>query len=87
MANWETSDDNMICKLIGDSRRVTRILINLVKNSIKYTGKNGKIQIDARYFIEQKELQISVQDSGLGISKEDLPHVFTRFGKLKRTAA
>ncbi len=63
--------------VVGDSSRVRQILDNLVDNAYNYTPKNGTIHIN----IQQKngELQVDVQDNGVGISLEDQPRVFERF--------
>ena len=69
---------------MGDARRVKQILINLVRNSIKFT-ESGVIFISVSYDFEDN-LNICVQDTGVGIAKKDIGQVFTRFGKLQRTA-
>ena len=71
--------------LIGDSRRLKQVLINLVKNAMKFTQR-GKIEIKVCYLEVQKMLVIHVEDNGTGIADEDFPKLFTRFGKLQRTA-
>ena len=61
-------------------------MINLVKNALKFT-KKGLIRIKAAYRPEPDFLLIvHVEDSGVGIESQDLPKLFTRFGKLQRTA-
>ena len=69
---------------MGDARRVKQILINLVRNSIKFT-ESGVIFISVSYDFDDN-LFICVQDTGVGIAKKDIGQVFTRFGKLQRTA-
>lgn len=60
--------------------------MNLVKNALKFT-KKGSIVIQVSYRDEPEHLLIvHVKDSGSGIAKEDFPKLFTRFGKLHRTA-
>jgi signal transduction histidine kinase len=63
--------------VLGDSARVRQILDNLVDNAYNYTPKNGSIHIT----IQQKEgeLQVDVQDSGVGIAPEDQDRIFERF--------
>ena len=67
--------------LVGDIRRFKQVLINLVKNAIKFT-KSGHIKIKVCYNSNQYKLVVHVEDTGQGITKEDLPKLFTRFGKL-----
>lgn len=53
---------------------------------MKFTNKGG-IRIKASYNPIEQELVIHVVDSGAGIEKEDIEKLFSRFGKLQRTAA
>ena len=62
-----------------------QVLINLVKNAKKFTPK-GTIEILAAYDYEEGCLYVHVKDTGKGIAEEDLRKLFTRFGKLQRTA-
>ena len=71
--------------LYGDERSLKQVLINLVKNALKFT-QEGSIEIKANYRTYHDMLVIHVCDSGAGIDTEDFPKIFTRFGKLHRTA-
>ena len=70
--------------LLGDSRRFLQVLINLLKNAFKFTS-SGSISLNVCYDIT-KRLRVSVSDTGVGIEQADIPKLFTRFGKLQRTA-
>ncbi|MGA7672870.1 MAG: ATP-binding protein [Nitrolancea sp.] len=61
----------------ADKTSVDQILLNLLRNAIKYTPSNSKIEVDARR--DGEMIEISVRDHGPGISDEDLPYVFERF--------
>ena len=63
-----------------------QILVNLVKNAVKFTVK-GSIVIRASYDKDNKLLLVEVEDTGVGIELEELPRLFKKFGKLHRTAA
>lgn len=74
--------------LLGDPLRLKQILINLIGNAIKFTAQgfvtlylNAKESGENRY-----RLALSVEDSGIGISGEDLPIIFEEFVQAKRPA-
>ncbi|HJJ47951.1 MAG TPA: ATP-binding protein [Methanocorpusculum sp.] len=67
--------------LIGDTMRIQQILINLLSNAIKYTEK-GLITFSLDYMMNSASsvsLKIAVSDTGIGISKENLPKIFAPF--------
>ena len=63
--------------LSGDVRMIQRMIANLLDNAIKYTQSGGEVHVSVRENDEQAH--ISVRDSGVGISENDLPHIFERF--------
>jgi signal transduction histidine kinase len=69
--------------LRGDLSLLSRCLHNLITNGVKYSGQSRWLGVSAligeRSRDGQEEIQISVRDRGLGISAEDLPHVFEPF--------
>jgi len=65
------------CLLSGDKSRLQRVLSNLLDNAIKYTPPGGKITVSAEE-VDNKVI-ISVQDTGIGISPEEIPRIFDRF--------
>ena len=73
-------------KLIGDKRRFQQVLINLLKNAFKFTRSGGSISVLPSYDSRTQMLTVDVADTGVGIIAEDFPKLFTRFGKLHRTA-
>jgi len=60
-----------------DKARMRQVLDNLVSNALRYTPANGTITLVARS--KESSLQILVSDTGTGIPKADLPHIFNRF--------
>ena len=66
--------DGEITPVVMDTRRVQRVLYNLVQNSIRHTPPDGTIQIRARDV--GVEVQVEVVDTGEGIQEEDLPRLF-----------
>jgi len=71
--------DPAIDGMIGDSRRVEQILINLLNNSIKFTEK-GSVKLDAA--IDSHKITISVTDTGIGIEEQNIPKLFNPFQQL-----
>ena len=67
----------------GDKNRLRQVFINIVDNAIKYSDKGDTVSVEA--YEENNEICISVSDTGIGISKEDLPKVKTKFFKANQT--
>jgi signal transduction histidine kinase/DNA-binding response OmpR family regulator len=68
--------------LIGDDQRLAQVITNLISNAIKFTPRQGSIQLKA--FLEKEEnsvctIRIEVSDSGIGISEEQQRKLFTSF--------
>jgi signal transduction histidine kinase len=61
----------------GDRDKVTLCVHNLIGNAIKYTPEGGEVTVTMEY--DQKQLSISVSDTGIGISEEDSAKIFERF--------
>lgn len=70
--------------VVADPARLTQIISNLVMNSVKYTPRDGRIQVSARA-AEDGHLELKVEDNGVGISQELMPEVFDMFTQDKRT--
>lgn len=65
------------CMASGDIGLVERALSNLIDNAIKYTPEGGSVTVSARW--DGTQVQIGVSDTGIGISEDDIPHIFDRF--------
>jgi PAS domain S-box-containing protein len=61
----------------GDPERLQQVLWNLLSNAVKFTRRGGKVQV--RLSRVNSHVEVSVADTGIGISPEFLPHVFERF--------
>lgn len=69
----------------ADADRLSQVLFNLVGNALQYTPAGGQVTVAARR--QGDEVQVSVQDTGIGIAAEHLPHVFDRFYRADRSRA
>jgi len=67
-------------KLEADPLRLSQVIGNLLTNAAKYTDPQGKITLHAR--IENAELVISIRDTGIGLTAESLPGLFTMFSQV-----
>ena len=60
-----------------DRARLQEALYNLLDNAVKYSREHGEIRLSARQ--RDSEIELTVSDDGIGITKEDLPRIFERF--------
>ena len=67
-------------RIHADSRRVRQILLNLISNAIKFTPEGGEIKISAN--ITDGELTLTIADTGIGMSADDIPKALTPFGQI-----
>jgi len=86
-AAWENSKGLTLEKKVQenipqaniDPDRITQVLTNLVGNAIKFTPSGGRITVAASYHPDRREIEIAVQDNGLGIAAENIPRIFSKF--------
>lgn len=79
--NLEVKDN--IPDMTGDKERIERVIINIISNAIKYTKKNGKI--DIRAVSVENDIKIHVRDNGTGIPEADLGRLFERFYRVEKS--
>jgi two-component system sensor histidine kinase ChvG len=63
----------------GHDSRLSQVIANLLENAISFSPKNGKIFVNAVRLPKSREIEISVEDEGPGISDENLEKIFERF--------
>jgi PAS domain S-box-containing protein len=69
--------DTGVSSIAGDPARLQQVVWNLLSNAIKFTPRGGRVQV--RFERIDSHVEIAVSDTGQGISKKFLPHVFDRF--------
>ena len=65
----------------ADRDKVKQVLLNLLSNAIKYNRPNGSIIVTGNY--TDTELSMMIQDTGMGIPDESIPHLFEKFFRVK----
>ncbi len=67
-----------------DEDRIIQVLVNLIGNAIKFTPEGGRITVSAKRGSKRgpSVTQVSVADTGIGISQEDLPLIFEEFAQV-----
>ena len=68
-----------IPKVKIDTEKINIVIQNLIDNAIRYTKNNGKINISVKYLKDQKNILVSVKDTGIGIPKNQEKRIFKRF--------
>ena len=66
----------------ADKERVRQVVVNLIHNAIKFTSPGGKITVATQ--AHGGSVTVDISDTGIGIAKNDLPHIFERFYKVDR---
>lgn len=71
-------------RIYADKERIEQVVANIIGNAVKYTPDGGSIRVEvARSGAD--EVKISVADSGVGISEDDLEHIFERFYRVDKS--
>jgi signal transduction histidine kinase len=65
-----------------DEDRIIQVLVNLVGNAIKFTPERGRVTVSAQPARRPPGVRMTVSDTGIGISREDLLHIFEEFAQV-----
>jgi len=71
------NSDPDIPPIVGNKDHLERMIANLISNAITYTQENGSVNI--KITSENDEVILTVADTGIGISEDALPHIFSEF--------
>jgi two-component system phosphate regulon sensor histidine kinase PhoR len=70
-------------RVTADRERIRQVVTNLLHNAIKFSPPGARVVVATRW--EGDYVAVSIADNGIGIAKEDLPHVFERFYKADKS--
>ena len=69
----------------ADGDRIVQVLLNLISNAIKFTPRGGRVRVRAA-LVDDAEIVVAVEDSGIGMAPEHLDRAFERFWQAPETA-
>ncbi len=69
-------------KTLGDRSQLERVVLNLLKNSIAYNRVGGVVNLSIK--VKNSSVELTISDTGIGISEEDLPNVTKRFFRVDK---
>lgn len=72
-----SSLDGNECEIVGDLDRACQLIQNLLGNALKFTSASGNVEVNLRQ--DDAAVSLVVEDTGIGIAPEHLPHIFERF--------
>ena len=65
----------------ADKKKIEQVIYNLINNAINYTGEDNKVIINV---IKGEKIRVEIKDTGKGIKKEDLPHIWEKYYHSKK---
>jgi len=82
-ADGSTEFAEVLPQVRADPSRIIQVLLNLLGNALQYTPSNG--QVTVRAWRDGREVVVAVQDTGIGIAAEHVPHIFERFYRVDKS--
>ena len=71
-------------QVLGDAKRLVQVVANLLNNAAKYTHEGGNIRL--AMWVEHKQVVLTIEDDGIGLSADLIPHIFELFTQAERTS-
>ncbi len=71
-------------RVSGDAKRLVQVIANLLANAAKYTPEGGNIRLAMQ--VEQEQVVLTVEDNGIGLGADLVPHVFELFTQAERSS-
>jgi two-component system, OmpR family, phosphate regulon sensor histidine kinase PhoR len=70
-------------EMLADKEDIERLLLNLIRNAIKYNSENGWVKVSVEK--KNKGIYLHVEDNGVGIPKKEIPNIFERFYRIDKS--
>jgi signal transduction histidine kinase len=71
--------------VLGDREAINRVVYNILVNAIRFTPVDGVVALTTRYLGKSKEIEVIIEDSGMGIPESEYPYIFDRFYKIDKS--
>ena len=70
---------------MGDAESLLRLFSNLIENALKYTEEGNSVTVNLK--AKDNKIEVAIIDTGIGIPKDGIPHLFDRFYRVDRSRA